>query len=232
MRALVIVFGIALGIGLTSLSSRPRAAPAGGTVTGRLALVQDGKRVAAPADQPAYVYLVELRPPRRKARPGDGVTVRITQRGEQFLPKVSVVSTGTTVVFPNDDFGEHNVFSPTVTDQFDLGRYNHGPGRSHKFDEPGDIEVYCDIHRDMRATVKVVDSAWIAPVKDGSFTLTDVPPGSYKVVGWARDSSEARSDPIAVLAGATTTLPDELHPRLRQAPTIHTRKDGSPYPPY
>jgi plastocyanin len=222
----------ALAIALALLPSGTRAAPAGGTVTGRLAVVQDGKRIATPADQPAYVYLVELPPQRRKARPGDHAIVRIIQRAEQFDPKVRVVSIGTTVVFPNDDFKEHNVFSPTAVDQFDLGRYDHGPGRRHKFDDPGDIDVYCDIHKDMRATVKVVDSAWIAPVTDGAFTLTDVPPGSYKVVGWARDSSEAWSDPITVVAGATTKLADELHPRFRKTPTMHTRKDGSPYPPY
>jgi plastocyanin len=222
----------ALTIALVLLPPALRAAPAGGTISGRLAVVQDGKRVAAAADQPAYVYLVELPPQRRKARPGDHVTVRIVQRGEQFDPKIRVVPTGTTVVFPNEDFKEHNVFSPTAADQFDLGRYNRGPGRSHKFDDPGDIDVYCDLHKDMRATVKVVDSAWIAPVNDGAFTLTDVPPGSYKVVGWARDSSEATSDPITVLAGATAKLADELHPRFRKTPTPHTRKDGSPYPPY
>ena len=228
MRALA----LALVLGLVLLPSAPRAAPAGGTVTGRLAVVQDGKRIATPADQPAYVYLVELRSQRRKARPGDHVTVRIVQRDEEFDPKIRVVSIGTTVVFPNGDFKEHNVFSPTAADQFDLGRYDHGPGRSHKFDDPGDIDVYCDIHKNMRATVKVVDSAWIAPVKDGAFTLTEVPPGSYKVVGWARDSSEAWSDPITVVAGTTTKLADELHPRFRKTSTLHTRKDGSPYPPY
>ena len=222
----------ALAIALVLLPSVPRAAPVGGTVTGRLAVVQEGKRIATPADQPAYVYLVELPPQRRKSHPGDSATVRIIQRGEQFDPEIQVVSVGTTVVFPNDDFKEHNVFSPTAADQFDLGRYNHGPGRSHRFDDPGDIDVYCDIHKNMRATVKVVDSAWIAPVKDGAFTLTGVPPGSYKVVGWARDSSEAWSDPITVLAGAATMLADELHPRIRKTPTTHTRKDGSPYPPY
>lgn len=109
----------AFAFALLLLPSAPRAAPAGGTVTGRLAVVHEGRRIAMPEDQPAYVYLVELQPERRKAHPGDKMTVRIIQRGEQFDPKIQVVPIGTTVVFPNDDFKEHNVFSPTAADQFE-----------------------------------------------------------------------------------------------------------------
>jgi plastocyanin len=222
----------ALVLALLLLPWVPRAAPPGGTVTGRLVVVKDGKPIAMPADQPAYVYLVELAPQRRRARPGNKLTERITQRGEQFDPQIVVVPVGATVVFPNDDLKEHNVFSPTAEDQFDLGRYDHGPGRTHTFDDPGEIDVYCDIHKGMWAKVKVVDSARIAPVKDGAFTLIDVPPGSYKVVGWARDSREVRSDPITVTAGATTKLADDLHLQVGKPRITHTRKDGSPYPAY
>jgi plastocyanin len=222
----------ALVLALLLLPSVSRAAPAAGTVTGRLVVVKDGKPIAMPDDQPAYVYLVEHPPQRRKARAGDKRTERITQRGEQFAPQIVVVPVGATVVFPNDDLKEHNVFSPTAEDQFDLGRYDHGPGKRHKFDDPGEIDVYCDIHKGMWAKVKVVESGLIAPVKGGTFTLTDVPPGSYKVVGWARDSREVKSDPITVTAGATTKLADELHLQVGKPRISHTRKDGSPYPPY
>jgi len=121
----------ALAIALVLLPSVPRAAPVGGTVTGRLAVVQDGKRIATPADLPAYVYLVELPPQRRKAHPGDSATARIIQRGEQFDPEIRVVSVGTTVVFPNDDFKEHNVFSPTAADQWISRRIGSHRPRGH-----------------------------------------------------------------------------------------------------
>jgi plastocyanin len=222
----------ALVIAILLLPSVSRATPAGGTVIGRLVIVKDGKPITVPDDQPAYVYLVELHPSRRKTRPGDDVTRRITQRAERFEPQIMVVPVGATVVFPNDDLKEHNVFSPTAEDQFDLGRYDHGPGKNHKFDDAAEIDVYCDIHKAMWAKVKVVDSAWIAPVKGGVFTLIDVPPGAYKAVGWMRDSREVKSDPFTVTAGATTTLADELHLQAGQPRVTHARKDGSPYPPY
>lgn len=220
----------ALVVALLLLPSVSRAAPPGGTVTGRVVIVKDGKPVAA--DQPAYVYLTAVPPPRRAAHPGDKVTERITQRAEQFEPQILVVPVGATVIFPNDDYKEHNVFSPTAEDQFDLGRYNHGSGKRHKFDDVAEIDVYCDIHKAMWAKVKVVDSAWIARVTDGGFTLTDVPPGSYKVVGWLPDNREVKSDPITVTAGATTRLADPLHLQAGKPRVTHTRRDGSPYPPY
>jgi plastocyanin len=222
----------ALLVAALLLPSVARADPSGGRVTGRVVIVKDGKPVAPPADQPAYVYLSALPPARRKGHPGDRRTERITQRAEQFEPQILVIPVGSTVVFPNDDYKEHNVFSPTAEDQFDLGRYNHGQGKSHKFDDPAEIDVYCDIHKSMWAKVKVVDSAWIARVTDGEFTLTGVPPGSYKVVGWLPDNREVKSDPITVSVGATIRLADPLHLQASTPKATHTRRDGSPYPPY
>jgi hypothetical protein len=45
-------------------------------------------------------------------------------------------------------------------------------------------------------------------------------------------SRAVKSDPFTVTAGATTTLADELHLQAGKARVTHTRKDGSPYPPY
>ena len=64
----------ALVIAILLLPSVSRATPAGGTVIGRLVIVKDGKPITVPDDQPAYVYLVELHPSRRKTRPGDDVS--------------------------------------------------------------------------------------------------------------------------------------------------------------
>jgi hypothetical protein len=47
---------------------------------------------------------------------------RIVQRGEQFVPPVTVVTTRSTVEFPNEDPYFHNVFSLSRTATFDLGR--------------------------------------------------------------------------------------------------------------
>ena len=199
----------------------------GGRVTGRVALVKDGKPVP-PTD--VFVYVEETRPKRRKEPLGHGRKGQISQKGEDFLPHALVVPVGTEVAFPNLDFKEHNVFSSSDP-PFDLGRYNHdAKGKTRVFMDPGEMEIYCDIHQQMAARVKVVESAWIARVgTDGSFAISGVPAGTYVVVAWAPDSAVTKSEPIVVTEGATLVA-EELHVQLGSWKKNHLRKDGTPYP--
>ena len=64
----------------------------------------------------------------------------------------------------------HNVFSMSANNAFDLGLYNSGgEPKSHTFTEPGPVDVYCNIHPQMAASVLVVPNKHFAKVKaDGS----------------------------------------------------------------
>jgi plastocyanin len=218
-----IVFLVALPAGI--------AAPAGGVVKGRIVVFASGRKIQPPTDAPAYVFLEESRPSPHKNSFGNNKVAEIVHRGTQFDPHVRVVPVGATVVFPNADTDEHSAFSPTEQDPFNLGRYKQGARPSHKFDDPAEFDIYCDIHKDMWAKVKVVNSDWIAKVENDTFTISDVPPGEYKVVAWFHDSLEVRSDPITVKAGETTQLPVELHVQAGKQ-KLHKHKDGRPYGPY
>ena len=77
------------------------------------------------------------------------------QRNETFTPHVLAVMTGTTVDFPNSDKFYHNVFSLSKTRTFDLGRYAAGSSRPVRFDRPGIVRVFCDIHSHMNAFILV-----------------------------------------------------------------------------
>jgi plastocyanin len=224
MRGYLILLGI-----LVALPSGT-AAPVGGIVTGHVLVFQNGKKLD-PLDASAYVYLVENPLKHHKDRPGDKIVRPIEHRNLEFSPHAIAVPLGATIEFPNNDDVEHNAFSPTPNDPFDLGRYSHGAHHKHRFFESGEFDIYCDIHKDMWAKIKVVDSPWIAEVKNGAFTLADIPDGEYKVVAWFHDSIEVRSDPIQIKAGATTALPVELHVQVGK-PKSHTRKAGGPYPQY
>ena len=68
------------------------------------------------------------------------------QRGERFVPHVLAITTGTIVDFPNSDQIYHNVFSLSKTRPFDLGRYAAGRSKPVRFDKPGIVRVFCDIH--------------------------------------------------------------------------------------
>lgn len=114
-----------------------------------------------------------------------GSRARINQVNEQFVPRVLAVTTGTTVDFPNSDRIYHNVFSLSKARTFDLGRYAAGRSRSVRFDRPGLVRVFCDIHSHMSAWVLVFNHPFFAVTDDdGRYWISNVPPGSYSLAAW------------------------------------------------
>jgi plastocyanin len=110
---------------------------------------------------------------------------RMTQRNETFLPHVLAVRAGTTVDFPNDDETYHNVFSLSRTRRFDLGRYAAGQSKEVRFDQPGIVRVFCDIHSHMSAFILVFNHRYFAAAgADGRYAIAAVPPGRYTVAVW------------------------------------------------
>lgn len=131
---------------------------------------------------------------------------QLRQEHETFAPHVVAVTRGSTVDFPNDDPIFHNVFSLSSAASFDLRRYPRGQSRSWQFTKPGIVKVYCHIHSHMSATILVLDHPYFTvPETDGTFTLANVPPGEYTVVGWHERVGERRA-PVRVERGKTSTL--------------------------
>jgi plastocyanin len=176
------------------------------------------------------VYLVPVRRAARLQKPaGAGIKREIRQVGRDFVPHVLVVPVGAEVAFPNYASEEHNVFSPTDP-PFDLGRYSTDKrGKTHRFEDTDEFDIFCDIHREMWAKVKVVDSAFIVKVTDGKFTFTDVPAGSYKVVAWTPNSAESKSEKLTVTDGSAVALSAPLHLQVTLKTGCHDRQDGTPY---
>jgi plastocyanin len=130
----------------------------------------------------------------------------LRQEHETFLPHVLAITRGSTVDFPNDDPIFHNVFSLSSAASFDLRRYPRGQSRSQQFPKAGIVKVYCNIHSHMSATILVVDSPYFAiPNLDGSFELTNVPPGQYTLVGWHERVGERRTA-VRVERGKAATV--------------------------
>ena len=226
MRARYLIFVLVL------LGADP-AAPQGGTISGSVVAVKDGKAVSR---DDVYVFLEQVPRPKRDALPGAGQTREIVQKTEKkedgpfFFPRVLVVPVGTTVFFPNLDKQEqHNVFSPTDP-IFDLGKYGFSKkGKPRKFEVADEFDIFCDVHPTMWAKIKVVESPYITRVVNGKFSFANIPPGKYKVVAWVRNSSEVRSGLVTLAAGGTVTLDRELHLQVKSRSGCHERKDGTPY---
>ena len=111
----------------------------------------------------------------------------IQQKQKQFIPRWAVVQRGTTIEFPNNDNIYHNVFSLSSGNSFDLGLYNSSSdAKSQTFNEPGAVDIYCNIHPQMVASTLVVPNRYFAKVKsDGTYELAGVPSGKRKIVAWA-----------------------------------------------
>ena len=65
------------------------------------------------------------------------------------------ITAGTVVDFPNSDRFYHNVFSLSKAARFDLGRYAVGKSKSVRFNQPGIVRVFCEIHSHMNAFILV-----------------------------------------------------------------------------
>ncbi len=150
------------------------------SVSGRVSLLERSSRSRDNDIGTAVVWLE-----------GDGlsasspVQAEIATEKKQFLPHVIVVPQGSTVGFPNHDPFNHNVFSPSEPEPFDLGLYPRGETRTVRLARAGVVRVFCNVHAKMSAFVVVRDNRFLAqPGADGSFTIPDVPPGRYTLVAW------------------------------------------------
>lgn len=187
--------GVIGNVRLTVSSSTPSAATA------------YERRTVGPRPKPlpeirnVIVFVSDL-PPSKPAP----MKASISQKDEQFVPHVVAVTTGSSVAFPNDDPFFHNVFSLSRGGSFNLGRYPSGASRSETFGKPGIVKVFCEIHSQMSAVIRVFDHSWFTiPVDDGSFTLPDVPAGEHTLVAWHERIGERR-EKVTIRPGATVQV--------------------------
>jgi plastocyanin len=201
-------FAVAL-VTLTISFSSPK--PGGGAVTGVIRGRVDVRTAAArPADMrpdPGGLGMAGAREPLDRRRSvvyletapraafeiSDERRASMDQRHERFVPHVLAIVAGTWVDFPNDDATYHNVFSLSKTKDFNLGRYAAGRSKAVRFERPGIVRVFCDIHSHMSAFILVFAHRFFAVTDDdGRYRLEGVPPGTYTVVVW---NETERGDP-------------------------------------
>ena len=150
----------------------------------------------APDPRRSVVYLESA--PARAFADIEPQRATLDQRNEAFVPRVLAVTVGTTVDFPNSDRVYHNVFSLSGAKRFDLGRYAAGRSRSVRFDRPGIVRVFCEIHSHMSAFILVFNHRYFAvTAADGRYQISRVPPGRYTLVAWS-DGSTRESRAVVV----------------------------------
>ena len=159
---------------------------------------------ATPDLRRGLVYLEVA--PRSAFDDGEPGRAMMDQRNETFVPRLLAVETGTTVDFPNSDAIFHNVFSLSRARRFDLGRYAAGRSKAVRFDRPGVVRVFCDIHSHMSAFIVVFNHPFFRVTDaEGRFRIENVPPGTYTLVGWYEGEARVRKA-VTVTAGAAAEV--------------------------
>jgi plastocyanin len=107
------------------------------------------------------------------------------QRDQQFNPFVLVVREGAEVVFPNRDRVRHHVYSFARGNRFELELYGREEERTVRFEVAGGVPIGCNIHDDMLAFIRVVDTPH-AVVTDatGTARLSGISDGAQTVTVW------------------------------------------------
>jgi plastocyanin len=176
---------------------------ASGVITGSINVVKTKTKTKGPkSDKDVVVYLEKVSD---NDFPVSIKEVRMDQRGLVFIPHVMAVQKGTNVEFLNNDNDKHNVYfvNDKSGETKDIGTWQPGESRNHKFDkhheivkkagidgEPDTMIVLCKLHLEMAAYVVVLDNPLFTMTSiDGEtqkaqYTIKNIPPGKYKLKVW------------------------------------------------
>jgi hypothetical protein len=175
--------------------------------------IRDEPEIVVGADkgvQDAVVYLKAVAKGKALEKPAK--KPEIVNLKCNFVPHVQAFPVGT-VVIVNSDPVMHNTHAfqgkgkATV---FNVALPVKGQRIEKPLNKPGMTRIECDTHGWMLAWVYAADNPYYAVTrKDGTFSIADVPPGSYTLVAWHEFTGELEV-PVTVKPKDAVQLPIEL----------------------
>ena len=134
----------------------------------------------------------------------------IDQQDKQFIPYVTAVQVGTSILFPNKDNIRHHVYSLSSAKKFELPLYKGVPAEPVVFDKEGFVTLGCNIHDWMIAYVAVLGTPYFQVTgREGRALLKNLPPGQYTVEVWQpslKGAPATFAQHVDVAAGGTKQL--------------------------
>ena len=153
----------------------------------------------------------------------------IDQQNKEFIPYVTAVEVGTSILFPNKDNIRHHVYSLSSAKKFELPLYKGVPAEPVVFDKEGFVTLGCNIHDWMIAYVAVLPTPYFQVTRqDGRAVLKDLPAGQYTMQVWhpaLKGQPEALAQRVDVGGGTKSllfTLPLKHDVRAKRAPGLTT----------
>ena len=135
--------------------------------------------------------------------------VTLDQNGCVYSPHVIGLQAGQPLKILNSDATMHNIHGlPKVNREFNFGMPKSLKEKTIKFDKPENVFVVkCDVHPWMKSYAQVFDHPYFAvTAKDGSFSIKNVPDGTYKAVAWQERFNKRTLSQSVTLKGGKATL--------------------------
>lgn len=200
---------------LSGLADEARA----GTLSGTVSVVDSEGKAVSPAGAVVYIVGFTEEPPKTVAT--------IEQRNRQFVPELLPITAGQEISFPNRDAFLHNVFSSSSIRPFDLGSYKQGDSKKKSFPKPGAIDVYCNIHPEMAATILVLPNRrWARADGKGHYQIDGIPKGKWTAFAYARLAAAPVSAAVEISDERAASLDLTI---TRGAAKPHVNKYGETY---
>jgi plastocyanin len=139
----------------------------------------------------------------------------VDQVGCQYTPRVQGMQTGQTLSVKNTDATLHNVHAlPTANQEFNQAQPQGLPPIDKVFDKPEvAVHIKCDVHPWMTAWVGVVPHPFYAVSgEDGSFSIKDLPPGTYTLEAW-HEKLGTQTQEVTIAPKQTATVSFDFKPK-------------------
>lgn len=163
-------------------------------------LVADGKLANV------FVYL-KGGPADKFSYPTPSDPVVLDQQGCRYHPRVLGIQINQIFKVTNSDKTTHNIHpSPKTNQEWNKQQSEGSPPIENKFPRGETlIPVKCNLHPWMKASIGVLAHPYFAvSAKDGSYTIKNVPPGSYTLVFWHETRGE-QTQQVTVAAKESKT---------------------------
>ena len=129
-----------------------------------------------------FVYIKSGLP--ASSAPAGAPPIRVDQKGCRFIPHVAAVQQGGSVEYTNSDPTMHNVHTVATVPGDSSVDVSQGPNakpETRRYNAPETmLAIRCNNHPWMQAFLNIAPNPYFAVTgPDGSFTIPNLPPGSY-----------------------------------------------------